>query len=92
MAKAVKREIEAFHPKLFGCVFLFFIFKLIFRSGQHACGVIIEAEQTLEINAVIGRLMNTCQVGEGTHFASPAASPSGACAATPLSVYVSASV
>lgn len=88
----VKRKIEAFHPKLFGCVFLFFMFKLIFRSGQRACGVIIEAEQTLEINTVIGRLMNTCQVGEGVQFASPAASPSGVYAAAPLFVYLLASV
>lgn len=90
LAKVVKRETEAFHSKLFSCVFLFFTFKLIFRSGQR--GVIIEAEQTLETNAVSGRLMNTWQVGEDEHFASPAASPSGAYAATPSSVYLPARV
>lgn len=71
LTKAVKREIEAFYPKLFGYVFLFLVFKLIFRNGQRVCAVIIEAEQTLEMNAATGQLMNTCEVGEGACFASP---------------------
>lgn len=71
LTKAVKREIEAFYPKLFGYIFLFLVFKLIFRSGQRVCAVIIEAEQTSEMNAATGRLVNTCQVGEGACFASP---------------------
>lgn len=61
---------EAFHPKLFGYVFLFLVFKLIIRSGRRVCAVTMEAKQTLEINAATWPLTNTCQVGEGTRFAS----------------------
>lgn len=50
--------------------FLFLVFKLIIRSGRRVCAVTMEAKQTLEINAATWPLTNTCQVGEGTRFAS----------------------
>lgn len=71
---------------------LFFMFKLIFRSGQHACDVIIETEQTREIKAVIGRLPRHLSGGGVCTFCFPVASPSGAYALTPLFVYLPARV
>lgn len=71
--------------------FIFYV-KLIFRSGQHACDVITETEQTREIKAVTGRLTHHLSGGGVSTLCFPVASPSGAYAITPLCVYLPARV